>query len=71
MATGRGADCLGHPVNAVTWLANAVGRRGEPLREGEVILSGSLGRLVPAEPGQTYEAEISGVGSVRAVFATS
>jgi 2-keto-4-pentenoate hydratase len=68
VASGRGAECLGHPVNAVTWLANAVGERGLPLREGEVILSGSLGRLVPVESGQVYEAEITGVGSVRAVF---
>lgn len=69
VSSGRGADCLGHPVNAVTWLANEVERRGQPLREGEVILSGSLGPLVPAEGGRTYEATIAGVGSVRAVFA--
>ena len=68
VAEGRGADCLGHPVNAVRWLADAVGQRGEPLREGEVILSGSLGRLVPVEAGRTYEATIEGLGTVRAVF---
>ncbi len=59
---------MGHPVNAVVWLANAVAERGEPLRAGEVVLSGSLGALVPAEPGATYEATIGGLGSVRAVF---
>ena len=64
-----GAACLGNPVNAVAWLANAVASRGAPLLAGEVILSGSLGPLVPAERGRTYEATFSGLGSVRATFA--
>lgn len=71
LSRGSGAACLGHPVNAVVWLANAVGGRGEPLRAGEVILSGALGPLVPAEAGATYEASIGGLGSVRATFTES
>ena len=68
ISSGRGSACLGHPVNAVVWLANQVAERGEPLAAGEIVLSGSLGALVPAEPGATYEAVIDGLGSVRAVF---
>lgn len=68
LSTGRGEHCLGHPVNAVTWLANVVAARGAPLRTGEIVLSGALGPLVPALPGRTYEARISGIGSVRACF---
>ena len=69
VATGTGAACLGHPINALTWLANAVAARGAPLRAGEVVLSGSLGALVPVRgAGATYEAVIDGLGSVRAVF---
>jgi 2-keto-4-pentenoate hydratase len=69
LCTGTGAACLGHPINAVVWLANEVNRRGEPLRAGEIVLSGSLGPLVPVRAGHTYLAEFDGLGMVRAVFA--
>jgi 2-keto-4-pentenoate hydratase len=69
VSTGAGEACLGHPLNAVTWLANAVGSRGAPLRAGEIVLSGSLGALVPMTPGRVYEAVISGLGSVRTILA--
>jgi len=68
LSAGTGAGCLGHPLNAVVWLANAVAQRGSPLRAGEVILSGSLGPLVPVQTGRIYEATFSGLGSVRARF---
>jgi 2-keto-4-pentenoate hydratase len=68
VSEGRGAACLGHPLNAVVWLAKQVAERGEPLVAGEMVLSGSLGALVPAEAGATYEARIGRLGSVHAVF---
>ena len=68
MSAGTGAACMGHPVNAVVWLANAMAEQGDPLRAGEIVLSGSLGPLVAAKPDSIYEATITGLGSVRAVF---
>jgi 2-keto-4-pentenoate hydratase len=68
VSSGTGAACLGHPLHAVAWLAKAVAERGEPLRAGELVLSGSLGALVPVRPGLTYDAHISGLGFVRATF---
>jgi 2-keto-4-pentenoate hydratase len=63
-----GAACLGNPLHAVAWLAGTVARAGNPLRAGDVVLSGALGPMVPVTPGAAYEARISGLGSVRVCF---
>ena len=69
VSTGTGASILGDPLAAVAWLATAVRDHGRPLRAGEVVLSGSLGPMVPVAPGDAFHADISGVGHVGAVFA--
>ncbi len=69
VSEGRGAACLGSPVNAVRWLAREMVRRGRPLKAGDVVLSGALGPMVPVVPGATYEARVSGLGIVMAAFA--
>ncbi|MCK2213914.1 fumarylacetoacetate hydrolase family protein [Actinomadura sp. ATCC 31491] len=68
VSAGSGAACLGHPVNAAVWLADRLGRTERPLRAGEVVLTGTLGPVVPVEPGDVLEARVEGLGSVRAVF---
>lgn len=67
-SSGRGADCLGDPVAALHWLAVAAHRHGDPLRAGQVVLSGALGPMVPVAAGQYVEAEITGVGAVAVRF---
>ncbi|MGY1805820.1 2-keto-4-pentenoate hydratase [Blastococcus sp. SYSU D00669] len=69
VSTGTGAACLGDPLVAVQWLARTAAALGQPLRAGEVVLSGALGPMVPVTPGEVYVARISGLGEVRAVFA--
>jgi 2-keto-4-pentenoate hydratase len=69
VSTGTGASILGHPLAAVAWLAATVRDHGRPLRAGEVVLSGSLGPMVPVAPGDAFHADIIGVGQVSAVFA--
>jgi 2-oxopent-4-enoate/cis-2-oxohex-4-enoate hydratase len=51
VATGAGAAALGHPANAVAWLANTLGAHGIALEAGEVVLSGSLAAMVPVKAG--------------------
>ncbi|MFG1870819.1 2-keto-4-pentenoate hydratase [Micromonospora arborensis] len=68
VSVGAGAACLGNPLHALQWLAGTLARAGDPLRAGDVVLSGALGPMVPVTPGGAYEARISGLGSVRTSF---
>lgn len=68
VSLGTGAACLGNPLHAARWLAETMVKAGRPLKAGDVILSGALGPMVPAAPGELFEAEIQGLGSVRVTF---
>jgi 2-oxo-3-hexenedioate decarboxylase/2-keto-4-pentenoate hydratase len=68
VSTGNGAACLGDPINAVVWLAQKARELGEPLRAGQVVLSGALGPMRPVHPGAQVRVSISGLGTVSATF---
>jgi len=63
VSTGSGAACMGNPLNAVAWLAGRMQAMGQPLRAGEIILSGALGPMFPLEKAGRIVAEISGIGT--------
>lgn len=68
VSEGNGAACLGDPLHALLWLAQTARDFGEPLRAGQVVLSGALGPMVAAAPGATMRADITALGSVDVVF---
>ncbi|MEV0029594.1 fumarylacetoacetate hydrolase family protein [Nocardia sp. NPDC050793] len=68
VSEGDGAACLGDPLNALAWLARTAREYGDPLRAGQIILSGALGPMAPTPPGTRIRAEIGPLGPVSATF---
>ncbi|PKO84119.1 MAG: 2-oxopent-4-enoate hydratase [Betaproteobacteria bacterium HGW-Betaproteobacteria-11] len=68
VVTGAGAATMGHPVNAVAWLANTLGRLGIVLRAGDIVLSGAMGAMVPVQKGDNLRMVIGGIGSCSVRF---
>ncbi len=69
LATGAGAQVLGHPAQAVAWLANALHERGTSLCAGQIVLAGSATGAFPVTAGETVTAEFDRLGAVSATFA--
>ena len=65
---GTGADVLGHPHNALAWLANHLASQGTALRAGEIVMTGSLVRTVWLQAGDEATMEFSGLGNVQVAF---
>ena len=65
---GTGADVLGHPHNALAWLANHLASEGKGLHAGQIVLTGSLVKTVWLKPGDHVLMELDGLGRVEASF---
>jgi len=65
---GTGADVLGHPHNALAWLANHLAEEGKGLHAGQIVLTGSLVKTVWLNAGDSVKMELDGLGTVEATF---
>jgi 2-keto-4-pentenoate hydratase len=61
---GRGADAMGHPFNAVAWIADHLSSGGHGLLRGDVVITGSLIKTQPGRPGDLVEFALEGLGGV-------
>jgi 2-keto-4-pentenoate hydratase len=68
VSRGTGADVLGHPHNALAWLANHLAADGKGLRAGEIVLTGSLVKTIWLNAGDKVLMELEGLGEVGATF---
>jgi 2-keto-4-pentenoate hydratase len=69
MGRGIGADIMGHPLNALAWLANLRAREGQPLRAGEFVTLGSIVSSQRVAPGDRVEIEIDKLGGIELAIA--
>jgi 2-keto-4-pentenoate hydratase len=66
--TAAGAAVLGHPAQAVAWLANKLAEFDVTLKAGEVILPGALSAAVTVQQGDYVQATFDHLGSVSVRF---
>ena len=64
---GKGADVLGHPLNAVVWLAGALKADGLSLKPGQLVSLGSFSALLPPKSGLKATAHYDGVTGLKPV----
>ncbi len=69
---GQGRDILGHPLEALVWLANLKAREGGSpgvgLAAGEIVMLGSVVETKWLARGAEVAVEIENLGTARAVF---
>jgi len=61
---GRGANVLGHPLNALEWLVHSLSSRGIGLKAGQYVTTGVTTEVYMAERGDRITADFGPVGSV-------
>lgn len=65
---GAGAAVLGHPLAAVSMLANMLGERGEEIPAGSFIMTGGITAAVAVEAGDTISVRYEDLGSITTQF---
>jgi 2-keto-4-pentenoate hydratase len=63
---GKGANVLGDPRTALTWLANELSALGITLKAGQVVTTGTCVTPLPIEPGDRVIADFGVLGRVDA-----
>jgi len=63
ISEGKGTDALGDQWEALLWLVNNRLREGYEVKRGDLLITGALGQVVPAERGR-YVADFGELGRV-------
>ena len=59
---GMGSDVMGHPLEPLAWLANALAAQGRELKEGMVVITGSIVSPKWLNAGDSATIGIEGLG---------
>jgi 2-keto-4-pentenoate hydratase len=68
VGTHTAAEVMGNPVNALAWLANHLAARGLSLKPGDLVMSGSISKMLRPKAGDTIRARFTRLGSVACRF---
>ncbi|MSO69918.1 MAG: hypothetical protein EXQ98_06550 [Alphaproteobacteria bacterium] len=68
VSTGESGQVMGHPFEALAWLANEFARRGRTIGAGEFVMTGSIADVIWVASGDVAVGTIDGLGSVTARF---
>jgi 2-keto-4-pentenoate hydratase len=60
----------GHPMKAFSWLVGFLNERGQGLKAGDVVTTGSYAGIVEAPVGVPIHVELTGVGQLEIVLVT-
>lgn len=60
---GRGTDAMGHPLDAVAWLADHLASVGRGLLRGDVVITGSIVTTKTVTPGDHVVFEVEELGT--------
>ena len=63
IGNGKGGDVMGHPLNALAWLAGKLAAVGTPLRRGMIVMTGSMVPIQYPIAGDRVLVDISGLGT--------
>jgi len=58
----------GHPLASFTWLVRYLNGRGEALKAGEIVTTGSYAGIVDVPAGQPVRVELEGIGVIETVL---
>src|SRR5216684_2633479 len=64
VATATAAEVMGNPLNSLAWLANALGGQGGKLRAGDIVMTGSISKVLRPKAGDSVRASFTRLGSV-------
>ena len=67
-AGGSGSDVLQNPVNVVVWLANKLSEFQHFLRQGEILMTGSLTRFLLVKRGDRIKMSYGRLGTLEFSF---
>ena len=68
VGTHTAAEVLGNPLVSLAWAANRLGRMGRGLRAGDIVLTGSISKVLRPTAGQSVRASFTRLGSVACRF---